>query len=58
MDLARLQVSFLRFLLYRVWDPHITAAFDLFPRDLALALAAAAVHPRQRRRQARHAAAA
>ena len=40
MDLARLQVSFLRFLLYRVWDPHITTAFDLFPRDLALALAA------------------
>ena len=45
MDLARLQVSFLRFLLCRVWDPHITTAFDLFPHDLALALAAARSPP-------------
>ena len=45
MDLARLQVSFLCFLLCRVWDPHITAAFDLFPRDLALALVAARSPP-------------
>ena len=45
MDLAQLQVSFLRFLLYHVWEPHITAAFDLFPHDLALALAAARSPP-------------
>ena len=60
VDLARFQVSFLRFLLRRTWDPHITVAFGFLLLDLTRAAescpspcrrqVAAAAHPRQHRR--------